>query len=634
MKIQKTPIIFFATLILFSFVYRICFIYQFSQHVVVVNFYLGYFFLIFGLLSDLVLSAGIMLVFWIMQSLIRKVYPKKIQLPRFIHHAALCFILLTIALIYLIHTKLFTMFIIGFNYNILTNIVQHDLGFSTGIPYMQSLDWIFLFSPLVIFYLLQLISYQRCMDIMIKALSLALIIPASAFIIATLWPVPVKSPLILSLLHLNPVLYLAEDTWHNLTNQYTKRTDRPDKMQLHTVELIDPLFKSSSAATQNTLTAKAATKPYNVVIFVLESVGAHYVFDTSQHPSAMPFLESLSHQGLWLNNNYSSGNNSALGGFGILSGIYPNPTPQHFESFPELYIPSVASWLGKNYDNSFFASVDTAVFFTKGIVNHSFKQFYGPETITTKSRKGLFLAEPFGFNYFLSQLNQLKEPFLSVYWSGAAHSPYFDYGPEYQVDAQTDKSHYRDYVNNLRLLDHEIKLLYQHLKEKDLLKNTIIVVVGDHGEAFGQHANSWGHGTTLHDEQIRVPVLFYQPAIFKPQIINTLTSNVDILPTLLDALRIPVDRRYFQGESLFQKSSHRKYIFVYGNENELAAIDVHEKNKMIIDFSKGTCRLFALAQDSQERNGHSCQLGLEKPMIAFRNYQPEMLLWYNSQTKK
>lgn len=80
--------------------------------------------------------------------------------------------------------------------------------------------------------------------------------------------------------------------------------------------------------------------------------------------------------------------------------------------------------------------------------------------------------------------------------------------------------------------DEAIKRLADQLRAQDLYEDTIFAVTADHGEEFGEH-NSCGHGGTLYQEAVCVPLIFWGPGIPTGNRIETLVSGVDVGPTLL-----------------------------------------------------------------------------------------------------
>ncbi len=97
--------------------------------------------------------------------------------------------------------------------------------------------------------------------------------------------------------------------------------------------------------------------------------------------------------------------------------------------------------------------------------------------------------------------------------------------------------------------DKNIELLVQKLKELGILDNTIIIVVSDHGEEFMEH-NWTGHGFSLYQEQTHGIFLMWNPQWFpKPRRIAEPVQLIDMMPTILDLLHIPV-QGVVQGQSL------------------------------------------------------------------------------------
>ncbi|MGA7118756.1 MAG: sulfatase-like hydrolase/transferase [Polyangiaceae bacterium] len=66
----------------------------------------------------------------------------------------------------------------------------------------------------------------------------------------------------------------------------------------------------------------------------------------------------------------------------------------------------------------------------------------------------------------------------------------------------------------------------------------VIVVTADHGEEFGEHGGHY-HGTTVYEEQVRVPMVVTGPGVRRGQRIETVVQTIDLLPTALSALGIP-----------------------------------------------------------------------------------------------
>jgi choline-sulfatase len=93
------------------------------------------------------------------------------------------------------------------------------------------------------------------------------------------------------------------------------------------------------------------------------------------------------------------------------------------------------------------------------------------------------------------------------------------------------------YDGEIAFTDRSIGLLLDRLSELGLAEDTIVVLVADHGEEFGEHGGD-GHGRTLHREVVHVPLIIHAPGL-TPKRISRRVSSVDVLPTLLELLGLP-----------------------------------------------------------------------------------------------
>ena len=106
---------------------------------------------------------------------------------------------------------------------------------------------------------------------------------------------------------------------------------------------------------------------------------------------------------------------------------------------------------------------------------------------------------------------------------------------------------YKLYKEDVSLAISKINSIINSLKKNDNLKNTIIIVYGDHGEGF-DHNYYFHHGYMLYNSAVHIPFILYHPDMFSRNVNQTITNN-DILPSLLDLLGIPYEADHFDGKS-------------------------------------------------------------------------------------
>ncbi len=98
----------------------------------------------------------------------------------------------------------------------------------------------------------------------------------------------------------------------------------------------------------------------------------------------------------------------------------------------------------------------------------------------------------------------------------------------------------RLYAAEVAYTDHEIGLLLSALGERRRLDNTVVVFVADHGENFGEGGLFFEHGDNAHDAGLRVPLIFSGPGIEQGKRDAGAVSLVDLVPTALALLGLPV----------------------------------------------------------------------------------------------
>jgi len=417
-------------------------------------------------------------------------------------------------------------------------------------------------------------------------------------------------------IRLNPAFFLLSDVAENVLFAHYGKEPTPDiaRKDISGTQLIRS--RETRPRGSEKFLPKKSTHPWNIVFIIMESVGTRYIFDTSNgNPMPMPFLHKISQEGWFLKKHYTTSNVSTKAVFSSLSGFYDFFNRETFGTRPDAEVPAIQSWLGKGYDSFLVTPASLSWYFpTKFVKNSGLAEIHSYENLKFRMREefhslGHYIArdEIQTVDFFIRRLSKAREPFLGIYISFTAHFPYFDYGEDYRI-MKDDGRLISRYYNNLYLLDRMIKRIHDHLLERGLLERTILVIMGDHGQAFGQHhANNFMHYRYSYNENLETPAILYQPALFKPEAVGLPTSHVDILPTLLDAMRVSYAPMSFDGQSLFNNRSKRKPIFFYGYEESFSSLDSH-LIKVQYSLKKKRCWVFDLKLDPDEKNPLDCSL--------------------------
>jgi arylsulfatase A-like enzyme len=95
------------------------------------------------------------------------------------------------------------------------------------------------------------------------------------------------------------------------------------------------------------------------------------------------------------------------------------------------------------------------------------------------------------------------------------------------------------YDGELSYLDYHVGHLVDHLRSRKLLDNTLLIITSDHGEAFGERSFV-GHGLSVYQDQVHVPLVIKWPGTGRGERIRRPVSLIDIFPTVLGTLNLPV----------------------------------------------------------------------------------------------
>lgn len=292
----------------------------------------------------------------------------------------------------------------------------------------------------------------------------------------------------------------------------------------------------------------------NVLILAIEGWSPGFV-----NAETMPFYTRWADQHAVISeHHYSSGNNTLNGILGLLHGSAP-------VSFYQVDAPGVQSEFVQTFADRHYETRRLTTDLTTYRQIDRYIRNFTRDAVDTEDDWNLLdpIAE---------ELSPSDSRFVFAYYSGT-HFPYVHrddftaFSPEVPADfnysSPSVASHKQGIRNRYRNCLRELDSWLEHLFQRVDWRNTVLVITGDHGEAFFEKGRL-SHSSTLEREMIHTPLAVYHPGI-RPGKIQGVTSHLDIMPTLFDVLGWPVPDSA-QGMSLFNPERTSGALVVFQNK--------------------------------------------------------------------
>jgi arylsulfatase A-like enzyme len=213
-----------------------------------------------------------------------------------------------------------------------------------------------------------------------------------------------------------------------------------------------------------------------------------------------------------------------------------------------------------------------------------------------------------------------EERFFLSYLPIAGHHPY----ETTQPGPFPEEDEIGRYLNALHEADAALGQLIAGFEQRGLATQTLFVVLGDHGEAFGQHQGNYGHTFFIYEENLRVPFFLIAPGLITEQVVfDWPMSLIDTAPTILGFIGRNAPTGY-QGRSLFAEHSRRPLFYTDYSMALLGLRDGSWKYHYALD--SGRSQLFDLGSDPTESRDVSAQ-----HQAKVKAYRDELLRWSAAQ---
>ncbi len=274
---------------------------------------------------------------------------------------------------------------------------------------------------------------------------------------------------------------------------------------------------------------------HNVIIVILEGVQYRYTSLAEPESKLTPFLTALAGQGVEFVNTRSTLTHTTKVLFSLLTGRFPSASQDLAETVPapKPYAGIVTILKQKlNFRTAFFQSARGSFEARPGMVyNLGFDKFWARDDLNDPNAfLGYLSCDEFSMLGPISEwISSDDNPFLLTVLCSVTHDPY-EVPEWYGAPGKEPTERYRQAIS---YTDKFLATLDTELVRLNLRDNTILCILGDHGEAFGEHG-LLGHEGVAFEEVLRVPFCMRAPSLIKSETkVTQPVSSVDLAPTLL-----------------------------------------------------------------------------------------------------
>ncbi|MFK5971703.1 MAG: sulfatase [Flavobacteriaceae bacterium] len=319
----------------------------------------------------------------------------------------------------------------------------------------------------------------------------------------------------------------------------------------------------------------------NVIIFIADDVSWKDFGCYGNTFVQTPNIDKLAANGMKFNNAILTASSCSPSRISIMTGRYPHNTgAAELHTEPKVDFESIASRLKENG----YYTGQAGKWHMGSLLKKGFDKIYekleengdGGENRWIPSLKERDKNKPFFFWFASYDAHRI--------WGenhfAKSHEPQSIDVPPTLVDDYSTRVDLAQYYDEIKRFDYHIGQVVNQLKEQDVFKNTLIIVMADNGRPFPRDK------TRMYDSGMKTPFIVHWPEkIKKGSSSNSLISSLDIAPTILDVCRVGSPES-FQGNSFKKVLSNpnmaiRKYAFSEHNWHDHEA---HERMARTKDY--------------------------------------------------
>ena len=362
---------------------------------------------------------------------------------------------------------------------------------------------------------------------------------------------------------------------------------------------------------------------HNIVLVILEGVQYQYTSLANKQCNLTPYLAALAEQGIEFSNTRSFLTHTTKVLFALLTGRYASASQDIAEAVPAASpYASIATILKGQlgYRTAFFQSAMGNFESRPGLVyNLGYDDFRARDDLDDpNSYLGYLACDEFSMLKPITEwIKSEEQPFLITVLCSVTHDPYEI--PEWF--GTPGREPLERYQQAISYTDKFLAALDVELGNLGITDNTIFCVIGDHGEAFGEHG-LLGHERIAFDEVLRIPFCLRAPFLAETGVrMAEPVSSVDLTPTLLGLLGFETESNGFDGVDLLETVPQDRRVYFTCWMQEGPAGFIKGNRKFIYNPTNKTICAYDLTADPKELNR------IELPQQKANEMAEEIVAW-------
>ena len=280
---------------------------------------------------------------------------------------------------------------------------------------------------------------------------------------------------------------------------------------------------------------------FNLLLITLDTVRADRIGAYGYKKARTPNLDFLAENGVLFENCYASVPITLPSHSSIFTGRYP--TAHGVRNNGSYSLGESETTLAEAMEEAGFqtgAVIASFVLMSKFGLDQGFEHYDDSLNVgeminnldTEISADQIFSR----FSRWLGTRDRKKKFFAWLHF----YDPHAPYSPPKEYRAPFPETSEGAYDGEISFVDFYVGKVMNRLASEDLTSTTLVVVTGDHGEAFGEH-DEFGHALFCYEENLKVPLIFHGPELASNgRRITNRVRLIDIMPTILDMFAAPI----------------------------------------------------------------------------------------------